>query len=168
MNKMFKQVVIALLVATMALMSVGCYGSFNLTKKVYNWNGSLGNKWVVELVFLAANVIPVYSIAGFIDVVILNSIEFWTGANPVASSVTSDDGTTVAFNKEKNEMTLSYGGKTFVISREEGRSVVKDAEGNILATAVSGTDGSMNIVDAQGNILSSYNSSEVSAMLATK
>ena len=168
MNKMFKQVVIALLIATMALMSVGCYGSFNLTKKVYNWNGSLGNKWVVELVFLAAYVVPVYGIAGFIDAVILNSIEFWTGSNPVAANVSSEDGTNVTFNKEKTEMTISYAGKTFIVTREEGKSVVKDSEGNVLATAVSDANGNMNVVDAQGNVLSSYNSSEVSAMLATK
>ena len=168
MNKMFKQVVIALLIATMTLMSVGCYGSFNLTKKVYNWNGSLGNKWVVELVFLAAYVVPVYGIAGFIDAVILNSIEFWTGSNPVAANVSSEDGTNVTFNKEKNEMTISYAGKTFIVTREEGKSVVKDSEGNVLATAVSDANGNMNVVDAQGNVLSSYNSSEVSAMLATK
>lgn len=168
MNKMFKQVVIALLIATMALMSVGCYGSFNLTKKVYNWNGSLGNKWVVELVFLAAYVVPVYGIAGFIDAVILNSIEFWTGSNPVAANVSSEDGTNVSFNKEKNEMTISYAGKTFIVTREEGKSVVKDSEGNVLATAVSDANGNMNVVDAKGNVLSSYNSSEVSAMLATK
>ncbi len=168
MNKMFKQVVIAMLVATMALMSVGCYGSFNLTKKVYNWNGSLGNKWVVELVFLAAYVVPVYGIAGFIDAVILNSIEFWTGSNPVAANVSSEDGTNVSFNKEKNEMTISYAGKTFIVTREEGKSVVKDSEGNVLATAVSDANGNMNVVDAKGNVLSSYNSSEVSAMLATK
>lgn len=168
MNKMFKQVVIALLIATMALMSVGCYGSFNLTKKVYNWNGSLGNKWVVELVFLAAYVVPVYGIAGFIDAVILNSIEFWTGSNPVAANVSSEDGTNVTFNKEKNEMTISYAGKTFIVTREEGKSVVKDSEGNVLATAVSDANGNMNVVDTQGNVLSSYNSSEVSAMLATK
>ena len=168
MNKMFKQVVIALLIATMALMSVGCYGSFNLTKKVYNWNGSLGNKWVVELVFLAAYVVPVYGIAGFIDAVILNSIEFWTGSNPVAANVSSEDGTNVTFNKEKNEMTISNAGKTFIVTREDGKSVVKDSEGNVLATAVSDANGNMNVVDAQGNVLSSYNSSEVSAMLATK
>lgn len=168
MNKMFKQVVIAMLIATMALMSVGCYGSFNLTKKVYNWNGSLGNKWVVELVFLAAYVVPVYGIAGFIDAVILNSIEFWTGSNPVAANVSSEDGTNVSFNKEKNEMTISYAGKTFIVTREEGKSVVKDSEGNVLATAVSDANGNMNVVDAKGNVLSSYNSSEVSAMLATK
>ncbi len=168
MNKMFKQIVVAMLIATMALMSVGCYGSFSLTKKVYNWNGSLGNKWVVELVFLAAYVVPVYGIAGFIDAVILNSIEFWTGSNPVASNVKSDDGTTVAFNKEKNEMTVSYAGKTFIITREEGKSIVKDTEGNVLASAVSDANGNMNVVDAKGNVLSSYSSAEVSAMLAAK
>ncbi len=168
MNKMFKQIVVAMLVATMALMSVGCYGSFNLTKKVYNWNGSLGNKWVVELVFLACYVVPVYGIAGFIDVVILNSLEFWTGSNPVASNVTSEDGTTVAFNKEKNEMTVSYAGKSFTITREDGKSTVKDAEGNVLAVAVSDANGNMNVVDAKGNVLTSYTSAEVSAMLAAK
>lgn len=168
MNKMFKQIVVAMLVATMALMSVGCYGSFNLTKKVYNWNGSLGNKWVVELVFLACYVVPVYGIAGFIDAVILNSIEFWTGSNPVASNVTSEDGTTVAFNKEKNEMTVSYAGKSFTITREDGKSTVKDAEGNVLAVAVSDANGNMNVVDAKGNVLTSYTGAEVSAMLAAK
>lgn len=168
MNKMFKQIVVAMLVATMALMSVGCYGSFNLTKKVYNWNGSLGNKWVVELVFLACYVVPVYGIAGFIDVVILNSIEFWTGSNPVASNVTSEDGTTVAFNKEKNEMTVSYAGKSFTITREDGKSTVKDAEGNVLAVAVSDANGNMNVIDAKGNVLTSYTGAEISAMLAAK
>jgi hypothetical protein len=119
-------------------------------------------------VFLAAYVVPVYGIAGFIDAVILNSIEFWTGSNPVAANVSSEDGTNVSFNKEKNEMTISYAGKTFIVTREEGKSVVKDSEGNVLATAVSDANGNMNVVDAKGNVLSSYNSSEVSAMLATK
>jgi hypothetical protein len=167
-KNLFKQVVVLLLVATMAMMSVGCYGSFNLTKKVYNWNGSLGNKWVVEVVFLACYVVPVYGIAGFIDVVILNSIEFWTGRNPMASKINSDDGTTVTFNQEKNEMTISYAGKSFTISREEGKSTVKDAEGNILAYAVSDANGNMNIVDVNGKVLSTYSSEEVSSMIASK
>ncbi|MDD8019289.1 MAG: DUF3332 family protein, partial [Bacteroidota bacterium] len=96
MNKGFKKFVIVLLIATMSIMSVGCYGSFNLTKKVYHWNGSVGGKWVVELVFLVCNIIPVYGVAGFIDVIILNSVEFWTGTNPVTSKITSEDGTQVA------------------------------------------------------------------------
>lgn len=41
MKNLLKQIVVVLLVASMAIMSVGCYGSFSLTKKVYNWNGSM-------------------------------------------------------------------------------------------------------------------------------
>ena len=167
-KNLFKQVVVLFLVATMAMMSVGCYGSFALTKKVYNWNGSLGNKWVVEVVFLACNIIPVYGIAGFADAVILNSVEFWTGKNPMTAKINSEDGTTVTFNQEKNEMTISYAGKSFTISREEGKSTVKDAEGNILAFAVSDANGNMNIVDVHGKVLSTYSSEEVSSMLAMK
>jgi hypothetical protein len=168
MNKLFKKIVVLTLVATMALMSVGCYGSFSLTKKVYNWNGSLGNKWVVELVFLAAYVVPVYSIAGFIDVVILNSLEFWTGSNPMASAVTSEDGTTVAFNAETKQVEIRYAGTTFFLAQENGKSVVKNAEGNVLAYAVKNQDGSMNILDAEGNVLNSFSSSDVNSMLASK
>ncbi len=167
-KSLFKQVVVLLLVATMATMSVGCYGSFNLTKKVYNWNGTMEGKWVQEIVFLVLNVVPVYGIAGWIDVVILNSIEFWTGNNPMAATITSEDGTKVVFNQEKNEMTISYAGKSFVISREDGKSTVKDSEGKVLAYAMSGENGSMNIVDANGKVLSSYSSEEVSSMLAVK
>lgn len=168
MNKIFKKIVVLTMVAAMALMSVGCYGSFSLTKKVYNWNGSLGNKWVTEVVFLACYVVPVYSIAGFVDVVILNSLEFWTGSNPMASSVTSDDGSTVAFNTEKQQVEISYAGKTFVVAQVDGKSVVKDANGTVLATASMNQDGSMNIVDAQGKVLSTYSGAEVQSMLASK
>ncbi len=168
MNKLFKQIVVAVMVATMALMSVGCYGSFNLTKKVYNWNGSLGNKWVVELVFLASAALPVYGIAAFVDLYILNLVEFWTGKNPMASNLTSTDGTNVAFNSEKNQVEISYAGKTFVIVHENGKSMAKDAEGNILAIAEQNEDGSMNILDANGNVTNSFSSNEVVSMIAGK
>lgn len=168
MNKIFKQAVVVLLIASMALMTFGCYGSFNLTKKVYNWNGSLGNKWVVELVFLGLNIVPVYGIAGFIDVVILNLIEFWSGRNPMATKVTSEDGTTVAFNAEKKQVEITYGGKTFILVHENGLATVKDAEGNILAHAVAGENGAMNITDANGNVLSTYSMDEVNAMMANR
>lgn len=168
MKNMFKHVVVLLLIASMAVMSVGCYGSFNLTKKVYNWNGTMGDKWVVELVFLGLNIVPVYGIAGFIDVYILNLIEFWSGKNPMASNITSDDGTNVTFNKETNSVQVSYAGKTFTLMHENGKSMVKDAEGNVLAMAEKGDDGSMTLVDAGGKVLSTYTPDEVSAMLANK
>lgn len=72
----------ALLVFTSTLQS--CIGSFNLTKKVYEFNRSLGDKWIQELVFIVFCVVPVYEIAVFVDAVILNLIEFWTGSNPMS------------------------------------------------------------------------------------
>jgi len=54
-----------------------------MTNTVYDWNTSM-DKWISELVFLVLVVIPVYGITLFIDAVILNSIEFWTGSNPMS------------------------------------------------------------------------------------
>ena len=66
-----------LLAATMMFSS--CIGSFRLTNKVKAWNEKFGDKWANELLFVAMNIVPVYSCAMFVDAVVLNSIEFWTG-----------------------------------------------------------------------------------------
>jgi hypothetical protein len=79
--------ILALFAALLATGSTltGCYGSFGLTKKVYQFNGSVGNKWMKSLLFFVmAGVVPVYGITTFVDAVVLNLIEFWTGSNPVA------------------------------------------------------------------------------------
>ncbi len=81
MKKVLKSV--AVLLCTTILFS-SCLGSFSLTSKVLKWNKGLGDKWVNELVFAALNVIPVYSISLFIDGVVLNSIEFWTGEKMIS------------------------------------------------------------------------------------
>ncbi len=168
MNNLFKKFVIVMLVASFALMSVGCYGSFNLTKKVYNWNGTMEGKWVKELVFLVINIVPVYGVAAFVDAIVLNSIEFWTGNNPMASTIKSEDGTTVAFNVENKTMTISYGEKSFTVVNKDGKATVKDAEGTILATMESDANGGMVMKDAGGKVLASYSQNEVTAMLANK
>jgi len=67
-----------LLLTASAVFFTGCYGSFDLTKKVYKWNGTMGNKYIKEAVFLGLNIIPVYSVSLFIDGIFLNSVEFWT------------------------------------------------------------------------------------------
>ena len=83
MKKTFK--LTALLLSATILFS-SCIGSFQLTNKVFKMNNGLGDKWVNELVFLGLNIVPVYWLASFVDVVVLNSIEFWTGENPVAAT----------------------------------------------------------------------------------
>ncbi|MBX3175366.1 MAG: DUF3332 family protein [Gemmatimonadaceae bacterium] len=74
--------------------SSGCFGSFQATRKLYAYNKSMGDKWVQEFVFLAFSIIPVYALVNAGDVLIFNSVEFWTGNNPITSvSVTgTDDG----------------------------------------------------------------------------
>ena len=69
-----------------------CLGSFSLTNKVLTWNREVGNKYVNELVFFAFWVLPVYELTLAADMLVLNSIEFWTGENPVVSETMVVDG----------------------------------------------------------------------------
>jgi hypothetical protein len=75
---------LALVLSFALIMQTGCYGSFSLTKKVYEFNGNVGDKFINTVVFWVLNIVPVYSIAVFLDAVLFNLIEFWTGSNPLA------------------------------------------------------------------------------------
>lgn len=77
---------VCVLAASMSLQS--CIGSFTLTNKLLSWNRQVGNKFVNELVFFAFWILPVYEVSALADVLVLNSIEFWSGSNPVASNTT--------------------------------------------------------------------------------
>lgn len=63
-----------------------CIGSFGLSNKLHSWNNSIGSKWVNELVFLAFCIVPVYEVSLIADGLIINSIEFWSGSNPIADA----------------------------------------------------------------------------------
>ena len=80
-----KTLIAVLLISTSILCS-SCIGSFKLWNGLKEWNQGIGNKFVNELVFIALNIVPVYGVAYFADVVVLNTIEFWSGSNPVASN----------------------------------------------------------------------------------
>ena len=70
MSKRFIQVVAMLLVVLfLSFSSMSCYGSFNLVKKLYQWNGSLDNKYASSAVMWIMFIIPVYGVATFIDFV---------------------------------------------------------------------------------------------------
>ena len=73
-----------LLAATIPLQS--CIGKFALTNKVLSWNNQVGSKFVNELVFFAFWILPVYEVTSIADLLVLNSIEFWSGNNPVEAS----------------------------------------------------------------------------------
>lgn len=62
-----------------------CVGSFGLFNRLSSWNQTIGTKFVNELVFLAFNIVPVYGVAYLADALVINSIEFWSGSNPMAN-----------------------------------------------------------------------------------
>ena len=74
----------ALLLSVSILMS-SCIGSFSLTNKLKTWNEGVGDKFVNELLFVGMHIIPVYEITILADILVLNSIEFWTGNNALGS-----------------------------------------------------------------------------------
>jgi hypothetical protein len=93
----FRRAVILTLTAG-AVLTSGCFGSFNLTRKLYGFNKDVSkDKFVRELVFLGLNIVPIYGVAGFIDAVVANTVEFWTGENPISmtGSVKVDSATVV-------------------------------------------------------------------------
>ncbi|MDX2011655.1 MAG: DUF3332 domain-containing protein [Myxococcaceae bacterium] len=79
--------------ALAAAASTGCYGKFAATKKLHDWNGSFGSKFVSTLIFWLFLILPVYELFALGDALIFNLIEFWTGSNPLAT-VTHADGST--------------------------------------------------------------------------
>lgn len=98
-----------------AFLFTSCIGSFGLHSKLVNWNQSIGNKFVNELVFLAFNIIPVYGVCYLADALVINSIEFWSGSNPMAS--VGD------VKKVKGE-----NGNYLVETLENGYSITKEGE----------------------------------------
>lgn len=78
--------VAALLMAGGSLLFSSCIGSFSLTNSVISWNKEIGHKFVNELVFVAFWILPVYEVTALADLLVLNSIEFWTGDNPLEAS----------------------------------------------------------------------------------
>lgn len=98
-----------------SLLFSSCIGSFGLFNRLNSWNQSVGTKFVNELVFLAFNILPVYGAAYLADVLVINSIEFWSGSNPMAN--VGD------VKKVKGE-----NGNYLVKTLENGYSITKEGE----------------------------------------
>jgi len=86
MKKMNFKVAAVLLAGT--LLSSSCIGSFSLFNKYEKWQCNMtGNKFVNGIVGLILQPV-VGSITLVVDALVLNTIEFWTGNNPLAVNTT--------------------------------------------------------------------------------
>lgn len=117
----------------MAFILSSCVGSFGLHQRLVNWNMSLGNKLVNELVYLGCNIVPVYEVCYLADALVINSIEFWTGDNPIAAVGT--------IQNVKGE-----NGNYMVETTANGYSITKEGEQARLDLVYNQTDDTWNAV----------------------
>ena len=125
-----KKFMIALAILAVSSLSFqSCIGSFSLTNKVLSWNKNVGNKFVNELVFFAFWLLPVYEVTSVADLLVINSIEFWSGNSPMQANhrvieteqgnyeilahasgydVTSPDGSSMNFRFDSETQTWSF------------------------------------------------------------
>lgn len=117
--KKLKKAVLGLMAATLLLSTSGCYGTFTLTKKVHNWNGdATDNKFANSIIMWGLIIIPVYPISVFVDFVVLNTLEFWTGSNPLAMA-----------EGESEIQIVQSGDKVFEITATQNQFHIAQIEG---------------------------------------
>lgn len=110
--------VAAVMLSAGSLLFSSCIGSFALTNKLLTWNKQVGGKFVNELVFVAFWILPVYEVSALADILVINSIEFWSGSNPVAQGRTVIDG-------QDGRYLVDCDGKGYTITSENDGSVVR-------------------------------------------
>jgi hypothetical protein len=154
--------------------ATGCFGKFALTQKIWQFNKNIsGNKFVQWLMFLVLVIVPVYGIGTLIDALIINSIEFWSGSNPVSSVDGVDTETRVVQLSPTDTLKLSRdasGVMRLELQRDgqeplvryfeplEDGMVVRDDAGAMLLQAREAHDGAVSVTDAAGTTLTVHSS----------
>jgi hypothetical protein len=147
---------------------------------VYDINKSVEDKYLRSAVTWLLVIIPVYGLAGFLDFILFNVIEFWSGENPIVSgpqtrvyakgddravmTIDREDGATVATVARYRAGSLV---STLRIRDDGAGSVTADLveDGNVVRTteALQAPDGSVSVaaVSASGTESTRYSASAV-------
>ena len=131
--------------AVAVAMSSGCMGSFALTKAVYHFNDTVtGNKIVNNVIFWVLAILPVYELAVMGDVVILNTIEFWTGAKLLGDAGAPASDERVAVNTHSDgSISMTQGERVVEFVPAGDNRVVVLVDGVVVGSAVQNADGSV-------------------------
>ncbi len=165
-----------LVVLILCFAATGCTGSFNLTKKVYNLHRSQDDKWKDEFVFLVVAILPIYGISTLADALVFNSIEFWTGENPVALNDAQDKirhvkngkaEATLSYNAGRDKMTIAS--KTtarenpkLVLERSSDMILAKNEQGDVVFSSMMNNKGDITVYDQNLKPVKTYSSREIS------
>ena len=174
-----KKIVFSLVLTLMSsLCFQSCIGSFALTNKVLKWNRNVNNKFVNELVFFAFWILPVYEVTATADLLVINSIEFWSGNTPLESSnkvietehgnyqilaeatgykVISPDGDILNFDFDMDSQTWSFSRNDkasvdFLRFTSEGHVEILDCSGEFVDVELS-EDGIKNYISANSRFM---------------
>lgn len=82
MKKISLSLFCGLLACSVCMLS--CIGSFGLFKGLLTWNKKVSNKFVNEILFILLS--PAYAVCGVVDLFVLNTVEFWSGKNPIRTA----------------------------------------------------------------------------------
>jgi hypothetical protein len=149
-------------VALSAVALSGCFGKFGATDALYQWNKEVSdNKWLRWLVFLLFIILPVYELFMIADALVLNTIEFFSGDNPISGGhVKLEDGRTVHSARTDNPNVIKHEvqrdgkvvGVVFVERVSDDELRLLDAERKPVARARMAADGSILILDGDGKV----------------
>ncbi len=168
MKRKYFTVAVAIALST-SLLGTSCIGRFQLTNKLLTWNNQVGNKFVNELVFFAFWILPVYEVSALADLLVLNSIEFWSGSNPVAQGkkIIDGKGYTITSRNDGSVVRLDFD------SEEQSWSVNVEGNEYELMTFVDDThvklpaaDGTYRVVELSQDGLYAYEAMAMSALTA--
>ncbi len=135
-----KKLILSVAVVCMLFGSItlpSCLGTFSLTNKLLSWNRQVDSKFVNALLFFGLCVLPVYEVSCLADLVVLNTIEFWTGENPVLQAethVTGGNGHDYLVKPDKKGYTI--------VDQTDGTKVRLDYVANNRSWVVNLPDGS--------------------------
>lgn len=106
---------LSLAIISLAICSLtfsSCIGSFRLTHSVLKWNNQVGSKFINEVVFFAFWILPVYEVTALADILVINSIEFWSGRNPLTAS-------TKYVDTENGRYLIACDGKGYTVTHQQ-------------------------------------------------
>jgi hypothetical protein len=181
---LIQRIVAAIVAGSFLTVTTACYGPFNLTRNVYHWNsnikgsGEVNEKWMKEFVFFGMIIIPVYMFSALLDAFIFNSIQFWSGSNPVKANDAGGEGATriVRLGGITVTMAESDRGTTVIYERNgivERRAIIETSAtgyrlinetGSLLAEAEMGQDGSVTLLDRDCQVVKQWTSDQLLAL----
>ncbi len=185
--KNVRKAICAAMAATLLLgagvAGAGCFGPFRLSKRLHKWNGRVSeDRWGKEIIFFTLCAIGVYPVCLTIDALVFNSIEFWTGNNPLEGNdkekseaprklTNGDEVIALAPSPEGNAVAIerfragSPAGSVRIESCGD-LAVATDGSGRTLYTATRTPEGGRIVTDASGRTVAEYSAAEIQGRLA--